>query len=368
MKTVITILLSLFFLFPSLSGNSQHKSNKIKPDDILAIMKKVADWQIAHPKSYNPLDWHYGAFYTGLMALYKTTQEPAYWNEMQKLGEANQWKLMNDIYHADRLTIAQTFAEMYLIHKDPKMLEKIQWVMDMHIDRTAKADVRFEHNAYAFEWWTWCDALYMAPPAFARVYKATGDTKYLDYLDKHWWITSDYLYDENEHLFYRDDRFFKAKTENGKKVFWSRGNGWVMGGLVRVLEYMPEDYPSRPKFVQQYQEMAEKIASIQTPEGFWTSSLLDTQEFPIGESSGTAFYCYALTWGINQGILAKVKYLPIVEKAWKALSKNVNPAGRLGFVQQVGDSPKGISEDDWEVYGSGAFLLAGCELYKLLKK
>jgi rhamnogalacturonyl hydrolase YesR len=251
------------------------------------------------------------------------------------VGIASNWKLKNDIYHADRLTIAQSFADLYLEEKDPAMLEKIQWVMDMHVDRSAKADVRFKDNPYAFEWWIWCDALYMAPPTFARIYAATSDIKYLDYINRHWWKTSDYLYDTIEHLYFRDDRFRDAKTEHGKKVFWSRGNRWVMGGLARVLQYLPQDYPTREKFIQQFKEMAAKIATIQGPDGLWRSSLLDTEEFPVGESSESAFFCYAFAWGINNGFLSKDKYLTHVLNAWKALVNIVNNEGRLGYVQQI---------------------------------
>lgn len=253
-------------------------SDTLKNTDILNIMHRVADWQLANPQKSNldRLDWLWGAFYTGLMDFYKTTGEERYLNEVINLGQSKDWKLINDIFHADRHTIAQSYAEAYMIAKDPAMLEKIQWVMDMHIDRKANPDVRFEENPnYKFEWWTWCDALYMAPPAFARVYAATGDKKYLDYLNKFWWITSDYLYSKDDSLFFRDDRFFNQKTENGKKVFWARGNGWVISGIARVLEYMPADYPGRQMFEQQFREMAAKIVSIRNSQGLWTASLLD---------------------------------------------------------------------------------------------
>ena len=50
-----------------------------------------------------------------------------------------------------------------------------------------------------------------------------------------------YLYDKEEHLFYRDHRYFAKREANGKKVFWGRGNGWVLGGLVEILQALPKD-------------------------------------------------------------------------------------------------------------------------------
>jgi rhamnogalacturonyl hydrolase YesR len=333
---------------------------------IVDVMHKVADWQLANPVKHHILDWHYGAFYTGIMALYEVTGEHRYLNEMINIGQKHNWKLIDDIYHADRLTIAQVYADLYKITKGPVMLDKTQWAMDIHVGRRPKADVTFENNPYRLEWWTWCDALYMAPPAFAKVFAITSDTKYLKYMDEHWWKTSDYLYSKADSLYYRDDRFFNQKSKHGKSVFWGRGNGWVIAGLARVIPYIPNDYPSREKFVQQYKEMAYKLLSIQGEDGMWRASLLDPEELPIGESSGTSFFAYALTWGINYGLLDRQLFQPAVEKAWRALVNNVSDQGRLGYVQQVAGSPYEFYDYQSHVYASGAFLLLGKEMLGLL--
>jgi rhamnogalacturonyl hydrolase YesR len=342
-------------------------SGGLDSKSILDVMHRVADWQIMNPREPHQLDWHYGAFYTGVWTLYKTTGEERYKNEIWNLGQKYNWKLLNDIYHADRLTIAQSFVDLYMEEKDPDMLEKIQWVLDMHVDRRPHADVRYKDNPYSGEWWTWCDALYMAPPTFARVFKATGENKYLEYMDKHWWKTSDYLYSKEDSLYYRDDRFFDQRTENGKKLFWGRGNGWVIAGLARTIPYIPEDFPDRWKFIQQFKEMAAKLLRIQDEDGLWRVSLDDPAYLDMGESSGSAFFTFALAWGVNNDLLDAERYSPAILKAWKALVGNVNEQGRLGFVQQVAGSPYPFFDYQSHVYASGAFLLAGCEILKLIK-
>lgn len=111
--------------------------------------------------------------------------------------------------------------------------------------------------------------------------------------------------------------------------------------------------------------MAEKLASIQCSDGTWHASLLDPAKFPAKETSGTAFYCFGMAWGINQGILDKTKYLPVVLNAWNALTESVHSDGKLGYVQQIGDRPVNPGFDDSEVYAVGAFLLAGEQLIKM---
>ncbi|KAA6315188.1 Beta-galactosidase, partial [termite gut metagenome] len=182
----------------------------------------------------------------------------------------------------------------------------------------------------------------------------------------------DLLYNKDEHLFARDLNYVIKNNgndryeANGKKIFWSRGNGWVMGGLVRILKELPANYPERPFYEKLYKEMAAKIKSLQQADGLWRASLLDPDSYPGGEVSGSGFFCYALAWGINNGLLEKDAYLPAVEKAWIALNTCVNHEGRIGWVQPIGADPrKDFNADSWEVYGTGAFLLAGSEVIKI---
>lgn len=214
--------------------------------------------------------------------------------------------------------------------------------------------------------WAWCDALFMGPPPLAMLARVTGNQAYLDLVDKLWWKTTDYLYDPNEHLYFRDGSFLKKWERNGAKIFWSRGNGWVMGGLVRVLENMPADYPTRDRWITLYKDMASRITALQQPDGSWRASLLDPASYPIKETSGTSFFAYALAWGINQGILDSEVYAPAVWKAWDALVTSVHPSGKLGYVQPIGAAPNAVSPDQTEVYGVGAFLLCGREMLKMV--
>jgi rhamnogalacturonyl hydrolase YesR len=205
----------------------------------------------------------------------------------------------------------------------------------------------------------------MSPPALAMAAKATGNRRYLDFMSRMWWKTTDYLYDSEEHLYYRDSRFFEQRARNGRKVFWSRGNGWVLAGLARVLQEMPADYGDRARYLTLFGEMAATIARVQQSDGYWRTSLLDPDAHPLPETSGSAFYVYALAWGINEGLLDRATFEPIVRKGWAALVRAVHPNGMLGYVQRIGDQPGDTSPSGTEIYGVGALLLAGSEIHRL---
>jgi rhamnogalacturonyl hydrolase YesR len=197
------------------------------------------------------------------------------------------------------------------------------------------------------------------------MYKATGDIAYLDYMDREWRATSGRLYDPQEHLYFRDASFLNRKQANGRKVFWSRGNGWVMAGLAGVLEYMPADYPGRQRYVDQLREMSAAIAAIQASDGLWRTGLLDPDSYPLPENSGSAFFTYALAWGINHGILDRATYEPVVAKAWKGLLQHIYADGRFGCIQSVSDAPGKFKPTSSYVYGVGAFLLAASEVDRM---
>ncbi|NOY96743.1 MAG: glycoside hydrolase family 88 protein [Chlorobi bacterium] len=353
-------------LFSGKSKKTELLSYDFKKELVYSTMKKVADWQLANPHKNHPWTWQAGTFWAGLMDFYEVRKEERYLQEMYRIFNRIEWKVNPCPYNANVLATAQSYIDFYGKYRDPEMIQYVRYVLDMQFARhPKKPDVTFEGNAYWKNWWSWCDALFMAPPAWAKFSAVTGEERYINEMDRLWHITYEYLYDKKEHLYYRDDRFFKAKSKTGKKVFWSRGNGWVMGGLVKTLEAMPKDYKSRAFYEKMFKDMAASLLKIQQPEGYWASSLLDRSDYESIETSGTAFFCYALAWGINNGYLDKNTYLPAVKKSWKLLVKSIHPDGKLGYVQRVGDAPDKVLYDDNEYYGSGAFLMAGSEVYKL---
>ncbi len=375
------ILIYVFFGFSIMVRSQDHTIDKV-----VDLIDKVIKWQnqqTDHVEKYTRTNWQFASYYIGVMKAYKATGNKDYQNFLYQVGEDHNWETLPDMYHADKIAIGQIYLDLYQQKAEEVMIKNIKWILDANLLRNKPMpDVRYKNNPYRHEWWSWCDALFMAPPTFAKMYQITGDVKYLDYAIDHWLVTTDYLWDKKENLIYRDDRYFDLRTKSGKKIFWSRGNGWVIGGLVHMLEIIPKNHPKRILLVNQFQKMSHRILDLQerTSDGLWRSNLLDpgifaylnrkgdnfiqTAEIDIPENSGSAFFCYGFVWGINNGLLDRDLFEKPMVKAWKELTQYVNKEGRLGYVQPVGKDPKPYDKDSWHEFGTGAFLLAASEYMK----
>jgi len=345
-----------------------------EPVAIRSAMKRVADWQLAHPSAsgnrYSEDAWTWGALYTGMMAWSRMGDDPKYHDAMMSMGKRFEWKPAKRIYHADDHCLTQTYLELYLDQetrlavRDRTMFRPTRERFDYILANPSTNSLQFNIKG-SQDRWSWCDALFMSPPAWARLYKATDDRRYLDFMTREWWVTTDFLYDKDEHLYFRDSTYFDKREANGKKVFWSRGNGWVMAGTARVLDYLPKDHPDRPRFERLFREMADKVLTCQQSDGLWRASLLDPESYPLKETSGSGFFIYALAWGVNHGLLDRAKFEPAVLKGWAALVGCVDADGKLTHVQPVGADPKKFDPNSSDVYGVGAFLLAGSQVHNL---
>ena len=336
------------------------------------LMRKAAEAQLKNLFKGSAGDardadrsWYRGAFFTGMMAAWKASADDWYLNEAITLSKKNQFKPgPNAMHDANDLNISQVYIELKEAGKESD-IEATKIYLDSLISRFNPDKVE----------WSWCDALYMAPATWAGMSKVTGNDRYLQHMDKLWWQTTNLLFDKKQHLFYRDLTYvkqfdgFQIKERNGKNIFWGRGNGWVMGALPRVIGYMPKDYVNREKYETLFKQICESLIKLQGKDGLWRSSLLDPNSYPMGETSSTTFYCYAFAWGINNHLLDAKKYTPSVKKAWTALCALVNKdSGRLEYVQLPADSPRSAVFKRCNVeYATGAFLLAGSEVVKILE-
>jgi unsaturated rhamnogalacturonyl hydrolase len=328
------------------------------------VTRKVADWQLAQSQPYFDRIWTESVLYSGFMAASTSTGDPKYRDAMAEMSKKFEYQLRNRIPNADDQSVGQTYLELYLQDgkKDAAMIAPTKNDLDSVIGLAT-----LKENDPRLPWW-WCDALFMAPPVWSRMYVATGDHRYIDYINAQWAKTSDLLYDQDEHLYARDDTYKPKRGPNGKKIFWSRGEGWVMGGIARTLDFMPQDDPHRAFYTTQLAQMAERLASLQRADGLWTASLLDPEHFPAPETSGSALILYGMAWGVDHGVLDAAKYRPIIEKGWRGLLQHIYADGRLGDIQQTGAEPAYYLPSSNFNYGVGGFLLAASEIKTMVVK
>jgi unsaturated rhamnogalacturonyl hydrolase len=364
-KTVFMFKRNFFNLLLLLCINSSWAQ---KPEQILSLAKRVADWQIndwqTNGQRWPKWDWTNAVAYTGMFALHEVANDKKYIDYLHQLSNSIKWVNGPNRAYADEYCIAQMYAQMYNVYKEPYMLEDFKNLANRLMELPHDAPLVWDDKNFLREW-SWCDALFMGPPSFAFYAKATGKKEYFDFANTYWWKTTDYLFDSTENLYFRDSRYFARREANGKKVFWSRGNGWVFSGLCRMISNMPEGYKDAARYTSLYKRMAKKISGLQHADGSWHSSLLDSAAYKQPEASGTSFMCYSLAWGINNGLLDYDEYYPIIAKAWAALEKMIHTNGKPGFVQEIGAAPGAVSFEDTEVYGTGAFLMAAAELITL---
>jgi rhamnogalacturonyl hydrolase YesR len=340
-----------------------------------AVMQRVADWQIANPPTGNEHDdvsWTMAALYMGMTdwaeLAEQTEHNDAYYKWLLKIGRRNQFQMGRYMYHADFIAVGQPFIDLYLKYKEPKMIAPVMARANWVVDNMPMSDMHLDYSKpETLDRWSWCDALFMAPPVYAKLYRLTGDAKYIRFMNREYRATYDLLFDPDEKLFYRDTRYIGQKEANGRKVFWGRGNGWVLGGLCEILQALPEGEENRPFYQELFVTLATRVAGLQNADGYWHASLLDPASYPSPETSATGFIVYALAYGINEGLLIREHFLPVVVKGWKAMLDAVEPNGKLGYVQPIGADPRKVTRDMTEVYGVGAFLLAGNQISKLAK-
>ncbi len=371
MKKLTLLLIALAVCF---TADAKRKKKVVpKPPSTIEIITKVNDqWQATHRPEVRSF-WDEAAYHTGNMEAYKLLGNArwlaysdawARYNLWQGARERDpsKWKYANYgegqdyVLFGDWQICFQTYLDIYEMQPDDYKIARALEVMDY--------EVRQPQNDF---WW-WADALYMVMPVMTKLYKTTGDVKYLDKLYENFKWSDDLMFDKDEQLYYRDAKYIwpKVKTAcNGGKSFWARGDGWVLAGLAKVLSDMPKDYKHRDFFELRFRQLAEGVARVQRPGGYWSRSMLCEQDAPGPETSGTAFFTYGMLWGVNNGILNRSKYEPVIEKAWQYLiTTALQPDFSVGYVQPIGEKPdptKTVNARSQANFGTGAFLLAACE-------
>ncbi|MEL0455923.1 glycoside hydrolase family 88 protein [Flavobacteriaceae bacterium SZ-1-7] len=348
-----------------------------KKEDVLSIIEKVnSHWQKTHPEPGNAF-WHVSAYHTGNMEAYKVTKNQDYLNYSLAWAEHNKWigaksedksnwkytygESDDFVLFGDWQICFQTYIDLYNFTgaNDENKIARALEVMEYQMS-TKKND-----------YWWWVDGLYMVMPVMTKLYNVTRNDLYLKKLDEYLGYANSIMWDDDANLYYRDVKYVypKHKSVNGKKDFWARGDGWIFAGYAKIIQDLPKS-EQKERYIVRFKKMAKALANAQQDEGYWTRSILDPEHAPGPETSGTAFFTFGFLWGINNGILNKETYLPIVQKSWSYLTEvALQENGSVGYVQPIGEKAipgQVVDVNSTSDFGVGAFLLAASEMYRSL--
>ena len=365
----------MFLLLFLMNGVLNAQSLPEKTDVLKVIDKANAYWQANH-KAEQSAFWDHAAYHTGNMEVFAITGNQAYLKYSENWAQYNQWmgaksadrsrwkhtygETDEHVLFGDWQICFQTYIDLYQVKPEASKIARAREVMEYEMSTPEKG------------YWWWADGLYMVMPVMTKMYKVTGNQRYLDKLYEYFTYANSIMYDDKAKLYYRDAKYVYPKhtTANGKKDFWARGDGWVFAGLAKVLKDLPATDSHREEYLSKYKNMAKAILKSQRQEGYWTRSMLDPLHAPGPETSGTAFFTYGLLWGINNGYLKEKTYLPAALKGWNYLTKTaLQQDGKVGYVQPIGEKAiagQVVDANSTADFGVGAFLLANCEMYRFL--
>ena len=334
--------------------------------DVLASIAKVNDYWISNESPISSGNtWNNSTYIRGDVAAYDATGNSSYLDLAHSWADANAWALIggDTTRFADNQGAGEVYLRLYQIDQNPADITHITADILNMVNSTGNAD-----------WW-WIDALNMAMPSFANLGVISNNPSYWSKMYDLYNYTKRTdggpgLYAGSDHLWFRDKNFLPPVVgPHRQNIFWSRGNGWVFAAHAKVLNTLPTTAPDYQEYLTTYRDMAAALLSRQRSDGFWNVDLQDPLDFPGPETSGTSFFVFGMSWGLNHNILDRPTYLPVVVTAWDALVQtSIQPSGFLGYVQGVGNSPASsqpVTATSTADFGVGAFLLAGAEVARL---
>ncbi len=385
LKKIIAPLLCAA-LFASNAEAATASTSKPKKQDLLSEMRLANDhylnkWtdpgvSIPYPsrkKSYESNLWTRGCYYVGLTELWKIDPQKRYIDYMVDWGEKHNWQLRgtkNGVLprNADNLCAGQTY--IFLYQNNPSHPDRYIKAIRSAIDTMMATSI--------IDDWSWIDAVNMAMPIFIQMGNLTGNKAYYERAyDMYTYTKTKHgdngLFNPEDGLWWRDADFDPPyKEPNGEDCYWSRGNGWIVMAMCRVLELLPKDADHRKEYADMLVTMCNALKKVQREDGLWNVSLHDPTNYGGKELTGTAMFTYGMAYGVNHGLLSAKEFKPVIYKAWNAMVKDcLHKDGFLGYVQGSGKEPKEAQpvtydrEPDFDDYGLGAFLMAGTEIYRM---
>ena len=215
----------------------------------------------------------------------------------------------------------------------------------------------------------WLDDLYMSLPALAQMGKLTGEVKYFDEAIKQYRLFASRMFNTGNNLYMHG---WVQGMDPHPQFHWARANGWAIMTKIELLDALPETHPGRKEVLGMLKRHAAGLASLQDKKGFW-HQLLNKNDSYL-ETSATAIYAYCIARAINKGWLDTKAYGPMVILAWNAVATKVTDNGQVEGTcvgTGMGFDPAFYyyrPVNNFAAHGYGPVLLAGAEVYRMLKQ
>lgn len=393
-KEIIVSALSLLFSLHSFAA-VEAENAAVTPSSVKSVACLVNDYMMrlwpdptvptfARRERSSSL-WTRAVYYEGLMALYEIDPQQRYLDYTDRWADFHHWTARRGTTatNADNQCCQQTYIDRHF-------QQRAGGAGHVAPLDSVRANLEYQMATGRADYWTWIDAIQMAMPIYSKMFRLTGDTRYILYArDCYRWtrdVCGGGLWNAKDGLWWRDKDFVPPyKEADGNDCYWSRGNGWVVAALVKTIDdieaaaaahrgCMTREVKAFSRLLEKdYRAMMKALLAYQREDGFWNVSLHSPVTFGGPETSGTALFTMGMAWGVRTGRLASHQYRRAADKAWRAMAANaVHGDGFIGFLQGTGKEPKDgqpvtyTSIPDFEDYGAGCLLLCAVEYYKML--
>lgn len=374
-RTVCLILIVIIIFLTGCSNisnapNSTHSytvTDSLKSKDVKELLLKVNRY-FQKNLSAGSNTWDDAVYHSGNIRAFMITGVKEFYDYSLEYAKSHHFFVNNgaNTVNGDYYCISQTYLDLCKLNSKDYMLTDVFRNADYNANKRTSFD--------------WVDLLYMSLPVFADLTQVTKDNKYIEDAYRAYLKARNILWDEEDNLWYRDARFVfgsghvDSVTPAGKKVFWSRGNGWAFAGIAKALENMDQKSEAYKAFTKDFKLMAKALKERQREDGTWNANLADPEHYGGIETSGTSMFMYGYAVGIRLGLLDFDEYFPVLLKAYEGVKKHaLSSEGRLLYVQPGSDSPQRYANYENEEkrknatsqFAVGTYVMALAEIMRL---
>jgi rhamnogalacturonyl hydrolase YesR len=306
------LILFLLFISPLAFGqnNSLPISKTIKKQALDLLLKSPKkNWQLSKTDS-NGLA-HYSFIYAA-QKIYAQSNNTVLKAKLQQWA-ANQKEPITDIEQLYNSGRQQNLGLLLSISANKQTTKNaVQWADSLYQNNQANLYTTTSQLSQGMVFWSLLASSQKQDKYFEKLYQLYIYTKNVEGLhseqDLLWWANS------NE----------KAQNKNtqGRNIIHTRPNAQLVSALACAMANLPAHSSYFNEYGDTFAEMIIAMMNLQENDGLWPNSLSDfTNQAKPKDIVATAYISQAMAWGVANQRLDKDTFMPIIIKAYFALSK-----------------------------------------------